>query len=99
MACREVGGKREHKLRVYSELIFGHEANKPAPGTRNLNRTCMPYPFKGEMTVQEAASDFKIAIDGFKKTGHLGIGVPAAVHLMAGFKTAVGSAPHVHCKP
>ncbi len=65
---RETDGKREHRLRVYSELIFGHEANKPAEGTKNYNRTCMPYPFMGEMTVDEAASDFRIAIDGFRKT-------------------------------
>ena len=64
---RETGGKREHRLRVYSELIFGHEADKPANGTTNYNRTCMPYPFKGEMTVDESATDFRIAIDGFKE--------------------------------
>lgn len=64
---REVDGQREHRLRVSSELNFGHEANKPAPGTKKYNRTCMPYPFMGEMTVEEAASDVRIAIDGFEK--------------------------------
>lgn len=63
-----MSGSREHRLRVYPELIYGHEAKKPADGTENYNRTCMPYPFKGEMTVEEAASDFTIAIDGFHKT-------------------------------
>ncbi len=71
---RELGGKREHRLRVYSELIFGHEADKPAKGTKNYNRTCMPYPFMGEMTVDESASDFTVAIDGFKKTARLTTG-------------------------
>ena len=56
---------------MYSELIFGHEADKPAVGTKNYNRTCMPYPFMGELTVDEAASDLWIAIDGFKKTARL----------------------------
>ena len=71
---RETGGKGEHRLRVYSELIFGHEADKPANGTKNYNRTCMAYPFKGEMTVDESATDFRIAIDGFKKTARLTTG-------------------------
>ena len=72
---REIGGKREHRLRVYSELIFGHEANIPAPWTNNYNRTCMPYPFIGEMTNEEAASEFRIVIDGFGKTARLTTGI------------------------
>lgn len=75
-ACREVGGKREHRLRVFTELMFGHKANKPAPGTNDYNRTCMPYPFSGELSAAEAACDFKIAIDGFKKTAHYSMGEP-----------------------
>ncbi|KAK9822188.1 hypothetical protein WJX81_008625 [Elliptochloris bilobata] len=71
ITLREMGGKWEHKLRVYTELIFGHQANKPAPGTSNYNRTCMPYPFMGAMSAAHAAADFKIAIDGFKKTAYL----------------------------
>ena len=90
---REVGGAREHRLRVYAELIYGHEANRPAPGTHNFNRTCMPYPFLGKMTAAEAASDFSIAIDGFIKTAHnspgarapfLPLGEHAAWHADAG---------------
>ena len=69
-----MGGKREHRLRVFTELMFGHMANKPAPGTNDYNRTCMPYPFMGEMSAAEAACDFKIAIDGFKKTAHYSMG-------------------------
>ena len=74
---RQVGGAREHRLRVYAELIFGHEANKPAPGTHNFNRTCMPYPFLGELSAADAASDFSIALDGFIKTAHYS---PGALH-------------------
>ena len=91
---REAGGAREHRLRVYAELIYGHEANKPAPSTHNFNRTCMPYPFLGKMTAAEAASDFNIAIDGFMKTAHYSPGAPhrAACHASI---TPV-SAPHEH---
>ena len=70
MLLREVDGQREHRLHVYSELIFGHQVNKPAKGTNNYNRTCMPYPFKARMTAEEASSDFHIAIEGFQKTAY-----------------------------
>lgn len=73
---REVDGEREHKLRVYSELVFGHQVNKPAKGTSNYNRTCMPYPFKARMTAEEASSDFHIAIEGFQKTAYYKPGAP-----------------------
>ena len=72
------GGQREHRLRVFTELMFGHKAAKPAPGTDDYNRTCMPYPFMGEVAAAEAACDFKIAVDGFKKTAHYSAGAPRA---------------------
>ena len=73
---REVGGEGEHRLRVYSELIFGHQVNKPAKGSNNYNRTCMPYPFRGKMSAEEASSGFRIAIDGFQKTAYYKPGAP-----------------------
>lgn len=58
----------EHPLRVYTESIWGHQADKPAPGTGNYNRKCMPYPFQGEVAVQSPASDFHLRLEGFRKT-------------------------------
>ena len=55
---------------MYPELIFGHQANKPAKGTSNFNRTCMPYPFKGRMSAEEASADLLIAIEGFQRTAY-----------------------------
>ena len=67
---REVHGEREHKLRVYSELIFGHQVIKLAKGTDKYNRTCMSHPFRGRMTAEEASTRFTLAIDGFEKIAY-----------------------------
>lgn len=67
-------GDREHKLRVHWEFIFPHKANKPAEGTKNYNRTCMPYPFNGELTMQEAAGVFELTVEGFSKISYYSLG-------------------------
>ena len=64
---RAVSGGRKHRLRVHAEFIFPHKAMKPKEGNENLNRTCMPYPFQGELMAKEAAGVFELAVDGFKR--------------------------------
>ncbi len=59
---------------MYSELVFSHEALEPAPGTTNKNRACMPYPFTGQLTGDEASNELRLLIDGFRKSAHLGSG-------------------------
>jgi len=66
---REKGGKREHRLRVYAEIIWPHEALEGAGGMSNRNRSCMPFPFKGEVPAEDAQSDFYVIVDGFKRAG------------------------------
>jgi hypothetical protein len=78
--CREVSGGREHRLRVYAEMIWPHEATKPAAGTGNRNRTCMPFPFRGEVPLEDANADFYIRLDGFKKTAKLVTGAATVSH-------------------
>ena len=77
---RPVGGAREHKLRVHSEFIFPHKAKKPAEGTNNYNRTCMPYPFNGELTMREAAGVFELAVEGFSKISYYNPGACWPAH-------------------
>ena len=64
---RAVGRARKDRPRVYKEFIAPHKANKPAEGTNNFNRTCMPYPFQSELSMREAAGVFELAVDGFSK--------------------------------
>ena len=71
---RPVGGDRVHKFRVHAEFIFPHQANKPAEGTKNYNRTCMPYPFNDELTMREAAGVFELAVEGFSKISYYSLG-------------------------
>ena len=71
---RSVKTKVEHRLRVYSEMVYGHKALKPAPGTNNFNRTCMPYPFLGKVLASEADGDFELVVDGFYQTAYLSQG-------------------------
>jgi len=59
---------------VYSELVFSHEALEPAPGTDNKNRACMPYPFTGQLSGDEAGNELRLLIDGFRKSALLGSG-------------------------
>ena len=70
--------EREHRLRVYSELILGHQVIKLAKGTEKYNRTCMSHPFRGKMTAEEASTGFTIAIDGFEKTAYYKAEAPTA---------------------
>ena len=53
-------------MRVHTELVYGHIADKPATGTSNFHRKCSPYPFSGEVAVQSPACDFYLRLQGFK---------------------------------
>ena len=75
---REVHGEREHRLQVYSELIFGHQVIKLAMGAEKYARTCMSHPFRGGMTAEESSTRFTLAIDGFQKTAFYEPEAPSA---------------------
>jgi len=65
---REGDAIAEQPLRVYTELIYGHYADKPAGGTGNYLRKCMPYPFAGEVAARAPGAEFRLRVDGFRKT-------------------------------
>lgn len=66
----------EHPVRVYTELVYGHIADKPAPDTSNHNRKCSPYPFAGEMAVQSVTGNFLLSLEGFNKVHVFSTGEP-----------------------
>lgn len=45
---REVHGEREHKLRVYSELVFGHQVIELATSTRKIQSHLHVTSLQGE---------------------------------------------------
>ena len=66
-------------MRVYTELVYGHIADKPAPDTSDHNRKCSPYPFAGEMAVQSVTGNFLLSLEGLNKVHVFSTGEPQAV--------------------
>lgn len=67
-------------MRVYTEFVYGHMVEKPAPGTFNHYRKCSPYPFAGEVAVQSPTCNFLLSLEGFRKVHMFTSGKPQAIH-------------------
>ena len=81
MLCgRDSSSSVEHPIRVYTELVYGHMVDKPAPDTFNHYRKCSPYPFAGEVAVQSPTYDFLLSLEGFSKVHVLSTGALQAVN-------------------
>ena len=71
--------KREFDFRVYKELMFGEEANEPAPGTDDYWRICTPFPLELTLPAADAARAFELHIDELESFAYFSPG--------AGFQT------------
>ena len=91
LCVRESTSTVEHPMRVHTELVYGHIADKPATGMSNFHRKCSPYPFSGEVAVQSPACDFYLRLQGFQNiyvyfTGEPTQKTTCKEDSMAGFK-------------
>ncbi len=82
-ARREVGGKRAHRLLVYTETMWAYETLTPARGPSSANHSCVLHAFLGELPLQDASRSFHIAIDGFVRSAYLPLGAVTGRHACA----------------
>jgi len=54
------GERTALRFRVLRELMAGFNAERPAPGTDDYYRMCVPYPVELALSAAEAAADYTL---------------------------------------
>jgi hypothetical protein len=75
------GERRALRFRVLRELMAGFNAERPAPGTDDYYRMCVPYPVELALSAAEAAADYTLHVGGitdyaYFSPGALALGRP-----------------------